>query len=419
MEAIRARAILFTIMVVSLLSTAGIALPYPLLSPYFVSDNSDPLIHFMGLDPKFLLGLTLASYPLGTLIGSSIIGSLSDRYGRKSILIYSLLGSVVGYLLTGLAFHQGSFIGFILARLMTGFCEGNISVARAIAVELHPHIDRGRSLSLLYATVYAGWLIGPLAGGYLAPYGIDVTFYIAAVAVLFSLILVALTLPKQPPQKPSEHTLWQEIVSNHSATLLKVPAIRQFFVYYFIYTLGINAYYEFYPLWTVEELQFDSKQIAWLTVAITSLMVIVSSTVADKIPRYIGNRKALLGGNILFGTLIIIATFTPLPWVYLPIALTGAVIAVINLVFPAMLSEYFGHHGQGRVMGLQVSAFCLTNVIIAIIGSLVAMISAETTMWLAAALIIISVFTFETPKSKPNDKSQVEAKTESMELENV
>ena len=414
MELIRARAILATIMLVSLLGTAGIALPYPVLSPYFVSGSSDPLIHFMGLDPKFLLGITLASYPLGTLFGSTVLGSLSDRYGRKSILIYSLLGSVVGYVLTGLAFQQSSFLGFIFARLLTGFCEGNISIARAIAVELHPHIDRGRSLSLLYATVYGGWLVGPLAGGYLAPYGVDITFYVAALAVAASVILVAVTLPTQPPQKPSKQSLWQEMTRNHSATLLKIPAIRQFFIYYFIYTLGINAYYEFYPLWTVEALNFDSRQIAWITVAITSLMVIVSSTVADKVPKAIGNKKALLGGNIVFGLLIIIATLTPMPWVYLPIALTGAVIAVINLVFPAMLSEYFGHHGQGKVMGLQVSAFCLTNVIIAVIGSLVAMISAQTTLWLSAALIIISVFTFVTPKTQPT-QDQVKH----LELENV
>ena len=414
MERLQARAILATIMLVSLLGTAGIALPYPVLSPYFVSGSGDPITLFWGLDPKLLLGITLASYPLGTLIGSSVIGSLSDRYGRKPVLIYSLIGSIIGYILTGLAFQAGTFSGFILARLVTGFCEGNISIARAVAVELHPHIDRGRSLSLLYATVYGGWLVGPLAGGYLAPLGIDVTFYIAGLAVFVSLLLVILTLPNQPAQKPSNKSLWREIVDNHSATLLKQKPIRRFFIYYFIYTLGINAYYEFYPLWLVEDLSFDSKGIAWLTVAITTLMILMSTTVADKIPRLVGEKNALLGGNLIFGSLIIIATGLEVPWVYLPIALTGAAIAVINLVFPAMLAKYFGHMGQGKVMGLQVSAFCLTNVLIAIIGSLVAMISAELTLWLAAVLIIVSVFTFVTPDKSAemeNCEDSVELKT--------
>ncbi|TQV88648.1 MFS transporter [Aliikangiella coralliicola] len=408
MEKVQARLILATIMLVSLLGTAGIALPYPILSPYFMSGGDDPLINFGGIDPKILLGIALATYPLGILIGSNIIGSLSDRYGRKSILIYSLIGSILGYLVTGWAIQQSSFIGFITARLITGFCEGNISVARAIAVELHPHIDRGRSLSLLYATVYGGWLVGPLAGGYLMPYGIETPFYIAAIAVLLSLILVFFTLPDQPPQKRSTLPLWQEIKSNHSATLLKIPAIRHFFIYYFIYTLGINAYYEFYPLWLVESYSFNSKEIAWITVAITLLMVLVSSTIAEKIPKKIGEKKALLGGNLIFAGLIIVATFLDAESVYLPLALTGAVIAVINIVFPAMLSEYFGHHGQGKIMGLQVSVFCFTNVVIAIGGSIVALISATTTLWLAAALIVLSVFLFQTPE-KQLKNSTVEA----------
>jgi len=403
METVKARAILVTIMLVSLLGTAGIALPYPILSPYFVSGVDDPIIQFMGLDPKLLLGITLASYPLGTLFGSSVIGSLSDRYGRKKVLVITLVGSILGYLLTAFTFQAGTFVGFIIARLLTGFCEGNIAIARAIAVELHPHIDRGRALSLLYATVYAGWLVGPLAGGYLAPYGIDTTFYIAAVAMLVSLVLVIFTLEPQPPQKTSQQKFRRELSQNNSFTLLKIPAIRQFFIYYFIYTLGINAYYEFYPLWLVEAHQFDSKEIGWITVAITTLMVLVSSTVASKIPEYTGDKNALLGGNILFSGLIIVATFIAMPLAYLPIALTGAVIAVINLVFPAMLSKYFGHYGEGKVMGLQVSVFYLTNVIIAIIGSLVALISAETTLWLSALLIILSVLTFVTPAAPADE----------------
>ncbi|TQV70885.1 MFS transporter [Aliikangiella marina] len=412
MDKLKAHSILSAIMLVSVLGTAGIALPYPLLSPYFVSGVEDPLTQFLGLNPKILLGITLAAYPLGTLIGSNIIGSLSDRYGRKPILLYTLLGSVVGYLLTAATFVWGSFLGFIAMRFITGFCEGNISIARAIAVELHPHIDRHRAMSLVYATVYAGWLIGPLAGGYLAPYGIDTAFVIAGLAMLLATLMVMIILPSQPPQKPSNISIWREISQNHSAVLLKEPAIRRFFVYYFLYTLGINAYYEFYPLWTVEAHGFDSKQIGWITVAITSLMIMMSVSIADKIPKAIGDKPALLGGNILFGFLIIIATFTAMPWVYLPIALTGAVIAVINLVFPVLLSKYFGHLGQGKIMGLQVSFFCLTNFLVAILGSLVSLISAETTLWVAAVLIIISVFTFETPEQTELDRDKPSDSTE-------
>ncbi|MET1256160.1 MFS transporter [Aliikangiella maris] len=399
MNALKARLILATIMLVSLLGTAGIALPYPLLSPYFAADNSENIIQFWSLDPKILLGLTLASYPLGILIGSNIIGSLSDRYGRKPILIYSLSGSILGYMLTAITFEHELFLGFIFARFVTGFCEGNMAIARAIAVELEPYIERGRALSLLYSTIYGGWLIGPLCGGYLAPYGIDFAFYVASLAVAASLLMVIFILPGQPAQKPAQSSLWQEIISNHSATLLANREIRRFFIYYLVFTLGINAFYEFYPLWLVESHQFSSQEIAWATVGITSLMILLSATIANKIPEVLGEKTALLVGNLLFGGLILLTTLMHNQWIYITLSLTGAVIAVINLVFPAMLSRYFGHLGQGKVMGLQVSFFCFSNVLIALIGSIVSLISATTTMWLAASLIILSVFLFNPPKS--------------------
>lgn len=402
MDRLKARATLAIVMLVTLLGSAGIALPYPVLAPYFVSDSTDPLIHFMNWDPKVLLGITLATYPLGLLIGSNVIGALSDRYGRKPVLVYTLTGSLLGYLATGYAVTQGSFVFFTLARLLTGFFEGNISIARAIAVELHPQIDRSRALSLLYSTSYAGWLIGPLAGGYLMDYGVDMTFYVGGLAVLLSLLLVMLVLEKGPSQKPSNLPLLQEILKNHSATLLRDRPLRRFISYYFVFTLGINAFYEFYPLWLVEELDFNSKQIGWTTVMITSLMVLVSSTIGHKIPRRFGEKRSLLFGNLSFGLAVIAVTLSAEPMVYLPFAITGASIAIINVVFPSMLAEFFGHLGQGKVMGLQVSIFCSTNVIISILGSFIALISADMVMWTAALLIISSIFFFRIPARPQN-----------------
>ncbi len=412
MNLLKARATLGIVMLVTLLGSAGIALPYPVLAPYFMSDSPDPLIHFMNWDAKLLLGITLATYPLGLLVGSNVIGSLSDRFGRKAVLIYTLFGSVIGYIATGYAVTQGSFVFFIVARLVTGFFEGNISIARAIAVELHPQIDRSRALSLLYSTSYAGWLIGPLAGGYLMDYGVDMTFYAGGLAVLISLILVVIILDKSPPQTLSGLSLLNEIKQNHSATLLKDPYLRRFIWYYFVFTLGINAFYEFYPLWLVETLDFNSKQIGWTTVMITSLMVLVSSTVGHKIPRYFGEKQSLLFGNLSFGLAVIAITLLGSPAIYLPFAITGASIAIINVVFPSMLSEHFGHLGQGKVMGLQVSIFCLTNVIISIVGSFISLISSTVTLWTAAALIIASIFLFKIPEKKNNQSADLNATSE-------
>ncbi|HHL31177.1 MAG TPA: MFS transporter, partial [Oceanospirillales bacterium] len=148
----KSRLILASVMLISLLGTAGIALPYPVLAPYFLDSPVNDLTHFMGIHPKVLLGISLAIYPLGLLLGSLFIGALSDHYGRRFVLLTTLVGSVIGYILTAIAIVYTSFPGFILARFLTGVCEGNISVARAIAAELHPHIDRAKAISMVYTS---------------------------------------------------------------------------------------------------------------------------------------------------------------------------------------------------------------------------------------------------------------------------
>jgi len=82
-----------------LLSTAGSSLPYPLLPPLF-ADGSGDLARFMGLPPKLLFSLALAINPLGLLIGSALLGPLSDRFGRRPVLMATAIGAAVGHALT-------------------------------------------------------------------------------------------------------------------------------------------------------------------------------------------------------------------------------------------------------------------------------------------------------------------------------
>ncbi len=387
----KARLVLFSVMLISLLGTAGIALPYPVLAPYFLDYPANDLTHFMGWHPKVLLGFSLAIYPLGLLLGSIFIGALSDHYGRRKVLLLSLFGSAVGYLLTAISVLYESFIGFTLARLVTGICEGNISIARAIGAELHPHIERTKAISLVYAATYAGWLIGPLIGGFLMVYGVANVFNIAAVGILIAILLVFFTIERRENREVPTQSVWRLIKDNNSLTLLKHKEVLPVFWFYFLYSMGLNAFYDFYPVWFVDNLQFDSKQIAWATVALTGCMIVVSSFLVDKANYRYGEIKLMIIGGLALALLLTIQPFINATWVYPLFFIIGGWIAIANGMVPTYLSKYFGHLGQGRVMGLQTTTFCITNVIIATVGGPLSVISATLVILLGAALIAASV----------------------------
>ena len=102
--------VLLTICLIALFSVAGLALPYPILAPIFASDVLTPFNHWLGLDPTLLFGIALAASPLGILIGSAVLGAMSDIYGRRPVLLGSLLLALVGYALSALAIAAEQYL---------------------------------------------------------------------------------------------------------------------------------------------------------------------------------------------------------------------------------------------------------------------------------------------------------------------
>ncbi len=377
-------------MLVSFLGTAGIALPYPVLSPLFLDPAyANELTSYLGLPPKILLGILLALYPLGLIIGSSVIGALSDVYGRKPVLIITLLGAIAGYGLTGFAAGIESYPLFALARFLVGICEGNIAVSRAIALELHPEINRTRAISLLYAVNYAGWLIGPLAGGYLMVLGVANVFYIAAGVTLLATVVVQFAIAA-PSHAPEENSLWGAMKRENSLGLLRVQAMRPLLIYHFLFTLGLNAFYEFYPLWLVERFQYNSIQIGWGTVAITGAMIVSSVYAVTTAENRFGPMGTVRRASLVLAGILLLLPLATENTLYPTFLACGATVALANGVFPAYMANRFEEHGLGRVQGLLTTNFCVANVIAALFGSVIALAGVGWALTTGGVLMLLA-----------------------------
>nr|MDP9126580.1 MFS transporter [Pseudomonadota bacterium] len=187
--------ILAAVCLLGLMSTIGVAMPYPILAPIFVDGPIDAFTHFGGLQPSVLMGMALAANPLGILIGSLFMGPLSDRHGRRLVLAITLIATLAGHLLTAAALLVRNYPLFVLARFATGLVESNVAVARAMLADMHEQLDRTRAFALLNACIYAGWLLGPLVGGLTLPLGEPVPFVLAAAMTLPCVAVLFLGLP--------------------------------------------------------------------------------------------------------------------------------------------------------------------------------------------------------------------------------
>lgn len=370
---------------VTFLSCLGLALPYPLLSPLFAADSQSALTRFMDMPPKLLLGIALAINPLGILLGSAVLGSLSDRFGRRRILLHSLVLAMGAYALTALALWQEQYLLFLLARFASGLCEGNIAIARAIVAELHPHIERAKAFGWLNSVNFLGWLIGPLVGGLTMGYGITVPFWIAALAMLPCLALVWRALPDVRPA-PVTSLRWQEVLWRENAfSLLAEPPVRIIFSLQLLWTLGLNAFYEFYPLWLVEALRYGSREIGFATALLCLLMTLTSALLWPRLSRHLPSLPAMQLAALLFSVTLASLPLAGAIGLPLLIIACGLPIACYNTAVTVYCAEQFHHHGAGRVMGLLTTVFCLANTLIALGGGLLSLLDTRYVLWLGAA----------------------------------
>ena len=366
--------ILAAVCLLGLMSTVGMSMPYPILAPIFVDGPVDGFTHFAGLPPAVLMGMALAVNPLGILIGSLVSGPLSDRHGRRLVLSVTLVATLAGHLLTAAALVARNYPLFVLARFATGLVESNTAVARAMLADMHEQIDRTRAFALLNACLYAGWLLGPLVGGLTLPLGEPVPFVLAAAMTLPCVAVLFLALPAPPASAAAPRR-------NVLALLRADRVLAVMFGLQVAYTLSLNSLYEFSPLWMLQNAGFGSRGIALVTAGQSGVMTL-TSVLAGRIGGAAGHplRRAA-GWGLAGATCLSLMAVLPGRLGIFVIMAMGFPTAMYNAVMPAWMSERFAEYGQGRMMGLLSTIFCLSNVVVALAGGWVALLS---TRWLMA-----------------------------------
>lgn len=297
------------ILVIVLVDLMGLSIIIPLLPLYAARFGSSPLV----------IGILQATYPLMQFLGSPILGRLSDRFGRKPILVASQIGTLAGFILLGFA---NSLVLLFISRIIDGLSGANISTAQAAITDSTTEKTRTQGLGLVGAAFGVGFVLGPiLAFIVLAASGQNYQA-VAFTAAGFSLISILLTTfwfkeTYQQVQNPEASRNRNPFSFGALLEGFRHPTIGFLLILMFFYQVAFGGYEQLFSLFTLTRLGMDARDTSGLFVLAGLFIIVIQGGLIGKWSRQRGDRWLVFMGLGALAIGLIGTALTPaipIPW---------------------------------------------------------------------------------------------------------
>lgn len=318
----------------------------------------------------FQNGLLFAIFSIFQFIATPIIGRLSDKYGRKPLLIISIAGTAISFLLMAFA---PSAAWLFLARALDGITAGNIPVASAVISDTMEPKERAKGFGIIGASFGFGFIFGPAISALTLHFGDTVPFLISAAVAGFAVLLTAFVLPETNMHRGKEvikaklfdfKKLMLSVTDEHVGLTLIVS-----FLYSFAFALFIYAYQPF----SVKVLHLSATQISLNFTIIGVMGLITQALLIPRLIKKIGDKRMLTGALfcMIFTLLAFFFVRTEIAFMGVSI-LNGLANAFVGPMIQTLLSKEADNKSQGQILGLNASYVSLGMIFGPIIGGALA-----------------------------------------------
>ncbi|MFN4914758.1 MAG: MFS transporter [Sphingomonadales bacterium] len=314
------------------------------------------------LDADVAVGLTMGVFSLMQFLFSPIWGSLSDKVGRRPIILGSILATAVGYVMLGIS---NTFIILFLARLVAGIGSANISAAQAYIADITPPQERAKKMGLIGAAFGLGFVFGPPIGGALyAAGGLMWVGFATAGLCIFNFIMAWFTLPESLTQKNTER---RSFISSFTGLrhVWKEEILGELFIINVIYIaafsmMQVNAS----VLWS-EHYHLTEKQVGYMFGFIGVCSAVVQGGLIGTIQKVVGLQRMLLFGCPIVAVGLSVIPLPSQEW-FVPVQICAVICLAIGngMLMPAinsLVSANTPAHDQGKTLGLLQSTGSLAR----------------------------------------------------------
>lgn len=306
----------------------------------------------LGADPLGI-GMIITMYALAQVLFTPVLGKLSDRYGRRPVIIISLCIEALSLALTALS---STLPMLLVARFISGLGASNIGSAQAVVADVTSEQERARGMGFIGAAIGLGFVFGPALGGLLAPYGATLPFWITACVALLNAVLVFCFLPETRwrHQREEPSTNFRRGVTREGWQLLRYsPALLALILVNLIFTIAFAGMETILPLFTQHFFDWDVQQNGYIFAYVGILGVIMQGGLVRQLVKRGGERLVFLLGLVCFASgLISLAFSTLLAPFFLCLGLIALGQGAVTPTVAAMLTFICPRASHGETLGL-------------------------------------------------------------------
>ncbi len=358
--------LLFSVIVIDLI---GFGIVVPILPFYAVQYGANATI----------LGLVLTSYSAMQFLFSGPWGRLSDRIGRRPVILITLVGTSFSLILLGMA---RSIPWLFAGRILSGIFAANVSVASAYVVDVTSEADRSRGMGLIGAAFGVGFILGPAIGGLLAPFGYHLPILAAGGLAAINCVYASLSL-----REPERH---HQIEEKMKPSSWSQGAILKPCLVWFVFSVGVSQLEATFALFMMDRFHSDAMHVSYLLAAMAVIMVAIQGGAIRALTNRFGEKNLLLAGSLILAASFVLIPFpTRILLLAVPLLFASVGRGFFQPSLMSLVSKRAEPARRGSVMGRLQSSASLGRVVGPLAAGLLYDQSITYPYYLAAGLMVV------------------------------